>query len=84
MVSDLAPHAQTPTSHASARAGPALAVDFHDGAHAGGFLQGQDARVFVLGAVAPHGRFLSAHESDVAALRGGACGAGGDAAPQGV
>ncbi len=49
--------------------GVVAADDLHGGAHLGGALLGQDARVFLLGAVAPDRRLLLAHQRDVARRR---------------
>lgn len=71
VVPDLASDSQTAAAQAAAGAGSTNGVatatrDFSCGSYLGGFLLSEDSRVFVLGAVAPDGCFLLAHESDVA------------------
>ena len=59
------------------------ADDFERGAVFGGFGLGDEAWVFVLGAVAPDGGFLFAHEGHVGGGGGGLAGARGGAAAEG-
>ena len=90
MVPDLAADAEGGAEACAGAVGAAAAAvlsggadDFEGGAVFGCFGLGDEAWVFVLGAVAPDCGFLFAHQGDVGGWGGGLAGARGGAAAEG-